>query len=112
MSDIFSRLEPAGRFAHSMLVARYNIATSVKINAKEFKDTVNSSYLAGMIAVAEVIAMTHKENPYKNIDEIIGDLQLIIHDSHGKLNKLHWRHMKPTTFDKIVSDTTAQELLQ
>lgn len=106
MSEILGRLEPAGKFANSMASARYGIASTAKINVKEFRDTITTSYLAGMIAVSEAVAMMHKEDPYKNIDEMIGDLQLILHNSHTQLSKVHWQKIKPVSFSKILSDTT------
>ena len=56
-----------------------------KIKIPAFAEAIDGAWAHGIVTVTEAILNEHKENPYKNIDEMRGDLMVMLETSYARL---------------------------
>ena len=88
---ITEMLSDSGRFAREMATAKFKHADRLKVNKKEYSEYTHASHLAGKTAICEAIIKAHSETPYNSIDELIGDLQLMLVQSGNQFRELNFK---------------------
>lgn len=66
---------------------RFKACDRVKVHKTEFGALAHDNVLLGRIDTTEAILKAHKANPYPNVDELIGDLQIVLTESYNTLKK-------------------------
>ncbi len=62
-----------------MVASRFpNPKNPLKIRGKFFRDELFTASASSYGIMLELIKKAHKENPYESIDEIIGDMEMIV----------------------------------
>lgn len=59
----------------TFLEMRYGQAEKKKLNRKLYQDDLVTCYMAGASSVLAKIIKEHRANPYKEVDELIGEMQ-------------------------------------
>ena len=89
---IVDSLVPSRKLAVDITSARYKQAPKIKLNRDDYRDLAHSMHLSGKINVTEIILKNHKTNPYRTVEEIVGDLQLVLMTSWNE-----FRTVNPST---------------
>jgi hypothetical protein len=87
--DILAKVEDSGRFGRDSVRMTYgDKVESIKINRKNYQKFIELTHTHSKVSICEAILKSHKANPYKNVDELIGDLQLVLVESWSHFKKL------------------------
>ena len=83
----------------------YRHATSAKISKKDYLWEIELSHSHGKVENMRALLERHLENPYQSVDELIGDIQLLLVDSKNNMWKLMPNHTDPANLDSLVKQT-------
>ncbi len=85
----------------------YRQADNVKIGKKAYLWEIELTHNHGKVEIARSLLERHLENPYKSVDELIGDIQLLLVESKNDLWKLMPNHTDPANLERLIKDTEA-----
>lgn len=83
----------------------YRQATAAKISKKDYLWEIELSHCHGKVENMRVLLERHLENPYGSVDELIGDIQLLLVGSKNDMWKLMPNHTDPANLDSLVKQT-------
>lgn len=87
------------------VITRNNRNVRVKLQAETYKKDLCTFYYSGVSQLAQDIIQIHRENPFNNIDELIGELEIqagICLDEFAKKIQTNFTTSK-ITLDDIVT---------
>jgi hypothetical protein len=91
--SITERVEDTGRFGRDAVKMVYGEKNEIlKLNRRTYQRCIETTHVHSKVAICEAILKMHRENPYATVDEVLGDLQLILVES--------WNHFKTIDFTK------------
>jgi hypothetical protein len=85
----------------------YRQATAAKISKKDYLWEIELTHNHGKVEIARSLLERHLENPYKSVDELIGDIQILLVESKNNVWRLMPNHTDPAHLDKLIKDTEA-----
>lgn len=90
--SILERIEDTGRFGREAVMLTFGPQSDVlKINKKTYQRCVELTHVHSKVSICESILKSHRENPYQTVDELLGDLQIVLAASWN-----HFRKIDPT----------------
>lgn len=101
-SNVFAEFMFKNHFPNARL---YRQAESAKIGKKSYLWEVELSHCHGKVEIARSLLERHLENPYTNVDELIGDIQILLVESKNELWKLMPNHTDHANLDRLIKDT-------
>jgi hypothetical protein len=67
--------------------ARYPQCHTRKMNKKTYTGDIRASHLSGILTLIEQIFLSNNEEPYKDIDELFGELHIIAKNCYNDYGK-------------------------
>ena len=74
-------IKESREYATEITCGRYPQADKRKFSKKLYCEDIQATHIAGQLAMSRAIMDKHKKDPYKSVDELMGDLQLIAMES-------------------------------
>lgn len=63
-----------------------------------------SAFSSGQLSAVEAILNAHREDPYTDVDTMIGDMHLLIVHTWNHFRSLHAGKAMPLTLEKVMED--------
>lgn len=101
--QVIEKIVDSRRLAQDVAIAKYKDAPRVKLAKKEYENTLRSMHLSAKINLSEILLRMHKTNPYQSIDELIGDLQVVLVNS--------WKEFRTLNFDVEMGSLSIEDLI-
>jgi hypothetical protein len=105
---ITEELSDSCAIAVDLTKARFKDKATVVVARQQYKDVIRSIHLSGKVNVAEIILRYHKTNPYQSVEEVIGDLQLVLASAWNEFKLVN----PSTDMGKITIEELIDELPQ
>ncbi len=87
--SILERIESTSRFGRDSVRMTYgDKIPAIKINRHNYQRVIELTHTHSKVAICESLLKSHKADPYKSVEELIGDLQIILVDSWSHFKKL------------------------
>ncbi len=103
--DILKHVEKSDRFGRDAVALMYGQAPLKKLNRKDYQDKIEKTHLHSKVSICAAILAEHKRNPYASVEDILGDLQVVLSDSWNEFRKLEPNKIKIEIEDLV--DATA-----
>jgi len=100
---ITQKLAISRKLAQELTEAKFKDAPRVKIGRKDYFDVTRSMHLSGKINLAETILKTHASEPYRSIDEVLGDLQIVLSES--------WNEFRQVNRSELMGELNVTDLI-
>lgn len=81
-------------------------ADRAKFSRKEISSIVTDNILLGRLNLCEAILKNHQNNPYQSIDELIGDIQIMMVDSNDELRSNNPKHPYRFKVEDLIAPKT------
>lgn len=101
---ITDMLEPVDGFARTMARAKFNQSDRLKIAKPTWIKDMTAAHLIGKIEALETVLKSHAKRPYSDMDEMIGDIQILLADSWGHMHRINPTYTRPVSVERILSD--------
>lgn len=75
------------KYSRDITAKNFKQAERVKLNRKLFDKEIRCSYSYGIFCIASELINQHKDNPYKSVDEVMADIQLVVVDNYKKVKR-------------------------
>jgi hypothetical protein len=74
---------------HFASYAQFSKADSVKMGKKNYIWEITTIHIQGKIDATEALLRAYVENPHQTVEELIGDIQLILRDAKNRLKVMN-----------------------
>lgn len=101
---ITDMLEPADAFARTMARAKFQQADRLKVAKPVWIKDMTAAHLVGKIEALEVVMKSHAMNPYLTVDDLIGDIQIVLADTWQKMHRINPAYTRPMSLEQIIND--------
>jgi len=81
-----------------------------KFNKNYFEKEIKAAGFNGVLNVCQHLLNNHTDNPYENVDVLIGDIQLLLVDSYDYTKKTLKLNIKNFTLDDCLRDGAKVEV--
>jgi translation elongation factor EF-Ts len=89
---------------HFTTYAQFSKAEHVKLGRKNYLWEITTIHLQGKIDVAELLLAAYVDNPHQTVEELLGDIQLILKESKNRLKLMAPRvYSCGTSIEKIMN---------
>lgn len=79
-------------------------ADKIKISRKAYSIDLESMSLSGRSEALEEIIKRHKDKPYGTIEEVIGDVQLLLLSNWNEFHRLWPTSTRSLTLEEVLKD--------
>ena len=68
-------------FVNDLTFSRFQRANKFRMEKEVYRRDMLSAYVAGVLCVSQGAISSHANNPYKDCDELVGDLQEVLREA-------------------------------
>lgn len=102
---IVQKVVSSRKFATDVASSRFRQADKLKMGFKNYVHDMATATSAGKVEILNVILQSHLDNPYRSVDEFVGDLQMLTVHSWNELQQLNPNMFVPVTIEKVLHDS-------
>lgn len=105
--SILDKIESTSRFGRDSVRMTYgDKVPAIKINRHSYQRVIELTHTHSKVAICESLLKAHQADPYKTVEELIGDLQIILVDSWS-----HFKKLDPNKRSITIDDLVREELV-
>src|SRR5574343_394812 len=83
---------------------RFGQADRLKMNRIVYTNDMLSAHTSGRLESIQKLVDSHRNEPFKNVDEVMGDVQIIIKDAWNEFQKYNKQQCLPLSLEQIMNN--------
>lgn len=91
----------------TIMFSKLSQADRAKFTRHEIKNYVQDNLLLGRLNACEAVLKAHKLQPYASVDELIGDLQIVLVHTNEQLRSSNMKHLQKVSVEDLIGDHSA-----
>jgi hypothetical protein len=84
--------------------ARFGQADRIKVSRKFYQHDIESCILNGRSEAIEEVLNKHNSEPFNNVSELIGELQIMLVKNWNDFHKMYPLQTRPITVERILKE--------
>lgn len=90
------------QFAMDILAKRYGQADRIKVSRKFYEEDIRGCVLTGRSEALEFLLHKHEAEPFGTVDEVMGEIQILLANNWNEFHRLFPTRTAPTTVERIL----------